>query len=1010
MNKMSLADLQAYYNTWVTGSKTIQQIADEIYEQVGSADPTGVLAELIAAVRGEEVRTGLIHMAVLITAYWDKISREIESEKDGLNQYASATDNVCTAGDGRYYINPTSGSIGLSSQNYVWGVAKHVAVDANSPYTFVFFDFYDEFADAVSNVDDPTLNNNPTIYVAWYDHDKALIGNLAHGNITVNRNTRSVRLTVTSPADAVYAATYIYAPDNSIRKEISEKTKIMIVKGNQIPVTYVPPYVAYDEAAREIAGDVKLPVLDYVQPTGHVNTNELETGGTLRIMGYNVAMYRNGTDTFLGDDALDMRDKLSHFAQLISTVGADVICTQEDRAYLYYPRTPMKPADIDDDTINVKGINKPAYQTLYANKYPFYSGAYIGGGVDSTDAAIYSGAPAGYDVIPQTVVDGIIVPGMRYAYTDITVGGEFVHVYNCHLSASAKDGDNVPYGIEAMRTIRKQQLSAMLAVASNNGDRSRRWVIAGDLNHNSDADKANLLELCETYHAKIANGSSAGWLGTRPASQPISLDNVIVSEGLTVAGFSVMREWENALYSDHAPIVADIMVVHGCGRDGGSGQFTGNFYGTATSQARRLNGTTLGTAGTLKCMPGDVYNIHGTISGALAADTEGATLQDVVFSVYFFGVENGEDKRTAFNRTGNNMGYAIAPDWATTMEVCCTVLFEAGKTAGPQSCTVTYDYLLTRVDTKQRTGAVGLHIGTFNTGMFNDGHNDGAPFNRENLDEKYIAMSRFVAENDFGILCLQELSQTAQTSTGANLLETLKHYYPYGLNKTEAIYTQYPVLKSDRGSFTAKYDGNTRNWSLAELLCDGLRVVVMCLHLAYQTDAGSVREEQATEAIGILGEYAESDAVIVCGDFNDFDHSVFALFAQNGYVPLNGRDGVYAVTTGHNTEYRAMNAELQRLAAGGTIPAADMDNATNIVARLNTALGVNYSIVDGVPHDYSPEIANSSEVSIDNILIKADHFTGGVAKCPFLRDEDAPDEWRSYLSDHIALSANITIE
>lgn len=247
MIKMSLADLQSYYNTWVAGSKTIQQIADEIYAKVGSADPTGVLKDLIEAVRGEDMRTGLIHIVVLLLAYYAKTSDNIavaESAIADIMSWAELTDNLVRTKTGRYYIN-SAGEIQTSSKNLVMGVSNLIPVSSASQYSIAIFGIYDDYADAP----------NATCHYAWYDSEKNLIGTLNVRGVQVGQR---VGFTVSAPDNAAYLAFYFIGQSAGGARNISSSAKLLAVEGQNVPQTYIPPFSNADIELRSALASARI--------------------------------------------------------------------------------------------------------------------------------------------------------------------------------------------------------------------------------------------------------------------------------------------------------------------------------------------------------------------------------------------------------------------------------------------------------------------------------------------------------------------------------------------------------------------------------------------------------------------------------------------------------------------------------------------------------------------------------------------------------------------------------
>lgn len=299
---------------------------------------------------------------------------------------------------------------------------------------------------------------------------------------------------------------------------------------------------------------------------GEVTPPVPHVGDRFRVMSYNVAKYTNDSDVStsskpfkcLGDSSDDgMKEKLSNFRQLLGEVDADVCLVQENRPYLYYPKKPLNDGDVMDISSNEKGIVAPTFNGLYQPKYQVRVG--------HTGVAVYAkskvpGTASGSTVMEIGTVDGVEIPNLGYAYVTVAIGNRQVRLYSVHLTANTglKDAGKYPTD-EAKKTVRKMQLDRILALAASNAADTGLYVIGGDTNIRFDGERENFVELAKKYGCTLGNGGRFGWIGTKPDTEG-PLDNIICGPGLALDNFSVLSEWKDLLYSDHLPVVADIIV------------------------------------------------------------------------------------------------------------------------------------------------------------------------------------------------------------------------------------------------------------------------------------------------------------------------------------------------------------------------------------------------------------------------------------------------------------------
>lgn len=791
MDKMTLSDLKSYYNEWVTGTKSLQDIANAIYQQAGNADPTGVLSELVTADYGEFVRSGLIHMVILLTAYFEGTKEYIapaQNAVDEIKAFAEPSANICKATLGRYRILTQDGDIVQLASETIWGMSDMVPVDSSTAYTFAAYDFYDladwselttaadrprffiafydssralidsvisvvpvidtanhkssytvnspgeaanaafciyhapsdddhapdaistatklsitegasapnqyitpytsadtkarselekigaivkaidsrfyQTANLIGNVitgryyltasgqiassalrwaygvgdfvkvspattytlgfydiygendsdwediiDTPVIDpdtgeasptNNPVVHIRWYNSEKNVIGNEITSGIKARKTTGR---SITSPSNAAYIAFYLITANNSVRKELSDKTKLSLTESGTIPPDYIPPYSLADivarEAIRELQNREEVDPLTVIDPYISASSSNVPAiGDTLRILSYNVAKYTYDNDVYnlnplcIGDDRKeDMRRKLINLRSLLMEADADVCCVQENRTYAYYPfgvpiagtnkynlrDEVVKGGAFDGNTY--AGIpeaeRRPTDKYVFKPLYPFCNGADDITTLNQANGPVIferatEPAPAGknnqrgvYGIQAENiVVDGAtITPDVFWASKAWkTVNGKSVLIYSVHLQNNGGRAENVSVAT------RRAQLEAVIAQAhsyteSSPGAKDGLFIICGDFNSAYDADKETVQEVTAANNMTIANGGYLGWIETHPNPSPTTIDNIICSQGLIIKRVRTFKDWFDKLYSDHIPLIADIIVL-----------------------------------------------------------------------------------------------------------------------------------------------------------------------------------------------------------------------------------------------------------------------------------------------------------------------------------------------------------------------------------------------------------------------------------------------------------------
>ena len=247
---------------------------------------------------------------------------------------------------------------------------------------------------------------------------------------------------------------------------------------------------------------------------------------------------------------------------------------------------------------------------------------------------------------------------------------------------------------------------------------------------------------------------------------------------------------------------------------------------------------------------------------------------------------------------------------------------------------------------------VSLKICTYNVGLYNCGSSD---LDRPNLQLKEQMMRKFLADNNFDIVCNQEHpnvqigeDETNKTFNAYRLIfPYLHHSEPY-----ETIWSKYLLRNKQTGYFTAAIDDNQRKWQSADVYINGIQVTLFNCHPTYQNteEGAATRQLQFEEIIETL--LADKENAILFGDFNTRSISEFDIFIENGYQILNG-------------------------------------------GYLGTFL------TNGA--------ATTATAPLDNIIIKGDHVKGYAWRADALFDSGHVGNVDYYVSDHYPLVGNVVV-
>lgn len=260
-------------------------------------------------------------------------------------------------------------------------------------------------------------------------------------------------------------------------------------------------------------------------------------GETLTVMSYNVAHYNDDVSSVIIPD-----EKIKNIIETISNVNADILCIQEDTAYIdsNQVRTPL--------------------DYLYMPQYPSYTGLF--------QTTIRSKK---YSDVSGTVTYS---NGRWLGYAVFTIGNKKVLVVSTHPIAGTENSS-----ISARNTQYEEMFRWL------KGDitlRSVRWVDGGEVvgdpvsvpefthiiigmdgNTLTTSDMTNLSGFASQYKCIMGNGGRLGWLKTaRSRFEWYSLDNIIVSDNIIINSFESMTEKYSDLYSDHVPLVAKLTLTN----------------------------------------------------------------------------------------------------------------------------------------------------------------------------------------------------------------------------------------------------------------------------------------------------------------------------------------------------------------------------------------------------------------------------------------------------------------
>lgn len=239
---------------------------------------------------------------------------------------------------------------------------------------------------------------------------------------------------------------------------------------------------------------------------------------TIRVMSYNVCQYDNDTQVDISDQ------KLANLKAMILDANCDVLGWQEstatindntsdDKSALYYVFYPIYPY-----------VYRPNLSSL-SSKIPFVSGS------------------------QQTIT---LTSGRPCSKADVLVNSKRVSIYSIHTTPNFSAAQ-----IAARETDMRELKTAL------DNDSNAYKIVCGDFN--IDEDEIATFETIFSDYQHV-NGGYAGWFETtgryrasRGTEYP--MDNIIFTSNIQLSYMKAYKEWYNALYSDHIPVVAEFRLV-----------------------------------------------------------------------------------------------------------------------------------------------------------------------------------------------------------------------------------------------------------------------------------------------------------------------------------------------------------------------------------------------------------------------------------------------------------------
>jgi endonuclease/exonuclease/phosphatase family metal-dependent hydrolase len=157
-------------------------------------------------------------------------------------------------------------------------------------------------------------------------------------------------------------------------------------------------------------------------------------------------------------------------------------------------------------------------------------------------------------------------------------------------------------------------------------------------------------------------------------------------------------------------------------------------------------------------------------------------------------------------------------------------------------------------------------------------------------NEKILAMRKFVAENDFDILCCQENNNNISMDDIAVYVRPLFEegflFFEHG-DYSLTIASKHPIFNFRSLVFENKVGTNTRGFLKAEMCINNHKTLIIDAHPTPEDTAegAEVRQLQYDEILDIADGY---DYAILFGDWNCRSVEELSIFQNRGFLFANG--------------------------------------------------------------------------------------------------------------------------
>ena len=242
----------------------------------------------------------------------------------------------------------------------------------------------------------------------------------------------------------------------------------------------------------------------------------------ITVMTYNICHYDKLTRTF-GFPENIYEEKYWNFKELLMEFAPDFVGIQEEYQFLDAAHT------------------RNAASALYGSIWSFHSGA---------EACTIRSK---YPCISGTYERPAFSTGSTWRRGMFTVDKKKLLFISVHPIARAT---------AERRAMREKEYNELF-----NYIKSAKWdycIVTGDFNTTYKADKTQLQTLCKENGFSMAIGGCLPWvntfLGATGTEKPHSFDNILTSKNITIKKVKVLRDWYDRLYSDHVPVVADLIL------------------------------------------------------------------------------------------------------------------------------------------------------------------------------------------------------------------------------------------------------------------------------------------------------------------------------------------------------------------------------------------------------------------------------------------------------------------